>query len=866
MISVSDQESQLATSAPTSVAASSMNEELEAQILRYELQLARLENQEKCQTDFLSFVRHCWPEFIPGRHHRIMAEKFEQVAQGKLKRLIICLAPRHCLALDTPILTMDELGRAVWKTMKTVKQGDFVFGPDGQPTRVVGKSPVYQDRDLYRVTTNDGASVITDAQHRWMVRLSRRYGKFIEYTTEQLWARDQGALVRRKNNGETQVSWGDNGGVKNPRAAMLPEIQAVDLPDKDLLVDPYVLGLWLGDGTKNNAVITCHDTDAAIIRPEIERRGYKTTDQSTPMTFGVLDLKVKLRELGVLGNKHIPAEYMTASIRQRKDLIRGLMDADGNVSKAGQSFFLQKSLALITQVREVLWSLGVRNTLQTSEAKIEDVSYGDTYRLSFYEKDLCFLPRKRDRAKGTIRGRFIRVEKLEQTGAVQCIEVEREDHLFLAGKGMICTMNTKSEFGSFLLPSWMMGRKPNMQIIQATHTAELAIGFGRRVKNLIDSDTYRDIFPGFSLAADSKAKGRWDTDKGGRYYALGVGGAMAGRGGDLVVIDDPHSEADAMSSTSLQHAYHWYQTGPRQRLQPNGAIIIIMTRWGENDLVGNLLRAAAKNPRADQWDVVEFPAILPSGKPCWPEFWTLKELMSTKESINPFRWAAQYQQNPTSVETSILKREWWRIWDKKDKDGMPVIPPLEHVIQTYDTAYSAAESADFSAISTWGIFRPTEDAGPNIMLMDARKGRWEFPELKRIAKEQYDYWEPDDVLIEGRASGLSLAQELRFAGIPVNTFAPSRGKRGISNDRMARANSVAPVLESGVVWAPGDSSGLEPFAEELVHECAAFPNGQNDDYVDVFIMAMQRFRRGNFVRLPTDFEEEEPEKLPRKYY
>jgi len=423
---------------------------------------------------------------------------------------------------------------------------------------------------------------------------------------------------------------------------------------------------------------------------------------------------------------------------------------------------------------------------------------------------------------------------------------------------------TKSEFSSYLLPAWMMGRSPTLKVIEATHTAELATGFGRKVKNLIDSQRYKEVFPDVSLSADSKASGRWNTDKGGEYFALGVGGAMAGRGCGLGIVDDPHSEQDAMSSTALQYAYEWYQTGPRQRLQPGGALVIVMTRWGENDLTGNLLRAAAKNPHADQWEVIEFPAILPSGKSCWPEFWPVKELLATKASIDPFKWAAQYMQNPTSDETSILKREWWRVWDKKDSSGEWVVPPLESIIQCYDTAYSAKETADYSAISTWGIFYPEEDGGPNIILLDAKRGRWDFPTLKRIAKEEVDFWEPEDVIVEAKASGVSLIQELRLAGIPVIPYTPVRGTRANPNDKLTRINSVAPVLESGVVWAPGDSSGFAPWAEDLIHECAAFPKGEHDDFVDVSVLAWLRYRKGGFVRVKTD-EEDEPQERRRHY-
>jgi len=412
--------------------------------------------------------------------------------------------------------------------------------------------------------------------------------------------------------------------------------------------------------------------------------------------------------------------------------------------------------------------------------------------------------------------------------------------------------HTKSEFASFLFPAWMMGKKPNMKIIQATHTTELAVGFGRKTKNLIERDDYKAIFD-VKLAADSKASGRWDTDRGGMYYAVGVGSNLAGRGGDLVIIDDPHSEQTAMSNSGFDDAWDWYTGGPRQRLQPGGSIVVVMTRWHEKDLTGQLIRAQARDPKSDQWEIVELPAIMPSGKSCWPEYWPIDELEKVKASIPPSKWNAQYQQDPTGDDNSILKREWWKIWEKEK------IPPLQYVIQSYDTAFSKKETADYSAITTWGVFYPNESGAPALMLLDVQKGRWDFPELKAIALEQYKFWEPETVIIEAKASGMPLTHELRQTGIPVVNFTPSRG-----NDKISRAHAIAPLFESGMIWAPD-----EQWAHELIEECAAFPNGEYDDLVDSTTQALMRYRQGNFVQLPTDdwdiTEEEESTKIGAYY-
>ena len=394
--------------------------------------------------------------------------------------------------------------------------------------------------------------------------------------------------------------------------------------------------------------------------------------------------------------------------------------------------------------------------------------------------------------------------------------------------------HTKSEFASNLLPAWMIGRKPDLKIIQTTHTTELAVRFGRKAKTLIDSPEYQQVFK-TRLKEDSQAAGKWETSQGGEYYAAGVGSAITGRGADLLIIDDPHSEQDAMNGAALEKAYDWYTSGPRQRLQPGGSIVLVMTRWNSKDLTGALLRSQ-KEIKSDEWHVVEFPAILPSGKPVWPEYWKLDELERVKASLSVGKWNAQWMQNPTSEEGSIIKREWWNVWDGDH------IPKLHHVIQSYDTAFLKKETADYSAITTWGVFYPTQDSGPNLILLDALKGRYEFPELKRVAKEQYDYWKPETVVIESKASGLPLTYELRKMNIPVVNFSPSKG-----NDKHARVNAVAPLFESGQIWAPE-----QKFAEEVIEECAAFPYGDHDDLVDSMTQAVMRFRQGGFVSHPED--------------
>ena len=410
--------------------------------------------------------------------------------------------------------------------------------------------------------------------------------------------------------------------------------------------------------------------------------------------------------------------------------------------------------------------------------------------------------------------------------------------------------HTKSEFASYLFPAWFLGKYPEKKIIQTAHTAELAVGFGRKVRNLINQEDFQNVFSGISLSADSKAAGRWNTNKNGDYFAIGVGGAVTGKGADVLIIDDPHSEQEAAlgayNPEVYDKVYEWYTSGPRQRLQPGGAIIIVMTRWSTRDLTGQIIKSATQREGADEWEVIELPAIMPSGDPLWPEFWPLEQLNSLKAELPISKWSAQYQQDPTSEEGALIKREWWQEWDKDSP------PPCEAIIQSWDTAFLKTQRADYSACTTWGVFYfPNEDGvnQPNLILLDAYKEKLEFPELKRAAYDKYWEYEPDQMIVEAKAAGSPLIFELRAMGIPVTEFTPSRGQ-----DKIARVNAVTDLFASGVIWCPPTR-----WAEEVVEECAAFPSGEHDDLVDSTTQALLRFRQGGWIRSAMDdWDDEEP--------
>lgn len=439
------------------------------------------------------------------------------------------------------------------------------------------------------------------------------------------------------------------------------------------------------------------------------------------------------------------------------------------------------------------------------------------------------------------------------------IEQGKKDRICVS----VAPRHGKSQLVSIYYAAWYMGRNPSHQLMLVSHTTDLAVDFGRKVRNLIDTPQYAEIFPLVNLAADSKSAGRWNTSLGGTFFACGVGSALAGRGADMLILDDVHSEQDVLNGnfSVFEKAYQWFAYGARTRLMPGGRVAIVATRWHQDDLIGRVVRDMTNNPDADQYEVFEFPAILEvenkeTGeivqKALWPEFFDLPALLRTKASMPVFQWNAQYLQNPTGEEAAIIKREWWRPWPSDDP------PHVEYIIMSLDAAAETNNRADFTSLTTWGVFFNEEEGNHQIILLNAIKKRMEFPELKQLCLEQYKEWEPDSFIVEKKSAGTALYQEMRRMGLPVAEYTPHRG----TGDKMARLNSVSDIIASGLVWVPA-----KRWAEELVEEIAGFPFASNDDQVDSTVQALMRFRQGGFIRLPTD-EPDEPMPYRRRveYY
>lgn len=406
--------------------------------------------------------------------------------------------------------------------------------------------------------------------------------------------------------------------------------------------------------------------------------------------------------------------------------------------------------------------------------------------------------------------------------------------------------SSKSVICSKLFPAWYIGRNPSHEIMSVSHSDQLASDFGRSVRDLVNSDDFDRMFKGVKLRADVKAAGKWKTNRSGSYYAAGVKSQIAGRGAHVALLDDVMSEEDAISESGRRYIKEWYPAGLRTRVMPNGAIIIINTRYHHDDICGWLLKQEQDNNMTLKWDVIRIPAWLdedaaellglPVGSSYFPE-WKPNHILELDEqeikASNGSRyWNALYMQDPSPDEGGILKKKWFQWWEYEEP------PECEFIIQTYDTAFSTSQHADNSVIQTWGIFQtPIVDYNtgeekwePSLILLSNVYGKYEYPELRRLAQELNDEYKPDVCIVEKKASGQSLIQDMRLAKLPVLDYIPDR-------DKMSRVYAASPFIESGQVWLPNTD-----FSQALFDEAITFPNAAHDDMVDAMTMAIMYMR------------------------
>lgn len=840
-----------------------------------------------CRRRLLPFVLRNVPEYEAGWVHKEICEKLEQfekdVVAKKSPRLMIFMPPRtgKNLVDRTDIFTYNR-GLI---THGELKVNDSVQHPSGEPTKVVAVSEKMPCN--YEVEVTDGSKIKCHGNHEWTI-WDRSYQEWKTYETQWFTAQTKHGNLRKLSTGET----GKRGGRYKYQLPLVAGPVVMKEATQDL--PPYFVGIWLGDGSSKGGTI-CFDPRRSQHIEKIERQGlcktsqwaHNNTDKYENVAyagFGGDKVTTRLKAVNLYDNKHIPESYLISSVDQRMELLAGLIDSDGSVDHKSRVMFSNTNKKLIDGYFQLCQSLNLRPYWMKEELpKLSSSGIQGrktVYKVGFQPPDsgpdiptvVKLITRRTPQRKLAIKS----VRKLtdEEIEYGHCIQVEAKDGLYLAGKTLIATHN--SELASTQFPSWFLGRNPGKEIISCSYASALAMNFSRKVRELLRDPKYHAVFPDTQLKKDSQSTANWVTTQGGGYLAAGVDGPITGMGADALIIDDPiKNRKDAESPTDRENVWNWYSSTAYSRLSPGGGVLIILTRWHSDDLAGRLLAKMKKG--GDQWDIVVYPAIAihdekyrKEGEALHPARYDEVALARIKKAMIARDWGALYQQQPTTEEGAILKRQYWCRW-RSDK------PPIcEYTIQSYDTAYSKKETADFSVITTWGLFHPDGDYSEHtvmvdgeetqdtmfdgteshIILLDVVKVRLDFPQLKEKAYELYSYWQPDSTIIEAKASGLPLAHELRRMGIPVQTFTPSRG-----NDKLTRVHSVTDLFASGNVWAP-----VNEWAEDLIEECHAFPAGKHDDQVDSTTQALMRFRQGGFISLITDDDEEFVPRRRMSYY
>lgn len=835
-----------------------MSSKLQDQV-RYQARLKR------AHESLLSYQTLVDPKYRPHWYHQRTAETLELWIQHRIRNLIVVMPPRHgkALTLDTPILTPDR----GFVPMGTLRPGDKVFGVDGRPCNVVGRSPVWEDRVVYQV---EGTSIVADECHEWEVETCRK--------------RKSRAIRETRTLEQYKRAW---------KVRRAPALETSHKP----FTDPYTLGFWLGDGsTSSLSSFFAHKDDQPFLRGRIGQV-FKTTDRKSPNSFGVLGFSKTLEGHMTRGLKEFKDEWLLWDKESRLSLLQGLIDSDGYVSPGrtadtkGQVEFCNTNLSIATGVLRLVWSLGIKASMTEGRASLYGTDCGPKYRVSFYMENAASLPRKaantRDSDKST--AHFIRFKKLERRQDTVCIEVDGPDHLFLAGYELIPTRNT--QLASRAAPAWIFGRKPDAKIISAANAQTLADKNSRDVRKLMATKEHADVFgaPEYLKATDTE----WELIQGGSYRAVGVGGSIAGHGADYAIIDDYVLNRQSIESpTERDKQWQWFLDDILTRRHYPASTLVMATRWHPDDIIGRLL--SPEYGTGEDWHVLHLPKAYesPNGRRDAPWIQRLGLDPRTTDGeclLSPFSMAPwEYMEGATpppydpflkqeAVEVTYaeLQRREREAYDKRKarnpygvaalEQGNPVPKDGGLISPSWMKRYTAqpqaaAETADRLVISIDASFKGTATSDNCSIIVMAKKGNFLYlidedtdkmawTSLKARAKAMAEKYPHALVLIEDKANGTALIEELRSTIPRVKPFEPSK-----YGSKEARAQFAADRYESATILHPTPANA--PWIDALEDELCAFPFASNDDRVDAISQAVifldRRGRGSELISAVTD--------------
>lgn len=803
----------------------------EAEILQAELAARTLARRR-----LIHFVQRFKPDYQAGWVHHDICRRLERfmhdVEAKKSPRLLLCMPPRagKALALDTPVPTPTG-----WTTMGDLKVGDTVFSDTGNPCKVVSKSPVWVNREAYVVKTDMGDSIVADAEHEWVVRLCRKRPVFKTKTTKY--------LAERTSN----------------RAPLLAAAGSLNLPERDLPIHPYVLGVWLGGGRTSSAAMCSADPEIVEHVSLIEGGHTEYENRNGTLHFRVgphyrngatkaETLQGRLRTLGLLGNKHIPIMYLRASREQRLELLQGLIDTDGHVADNGLVEFCNTNKLLAEGVRELVNSLGVKASLNTGRAMCDGKDCGLKYRVLFMLENAAKLTRKRVKTRNGVRqpGTYLTFEPAGRVDTV-CIEVDSPSHQFLCGRTMIPTHN--SELTSRNFPAWVLGHHPEWEIIAASHTQSLALSFSRHLRDKIRDPAYEAVFPDCVLDPQSQSVENWMTTAGGGYMAAGVGTGITGRGATIFIVDDPVKDMEAADSQLIRdNTWEWWTSTAYTRLAPGGGVLGIMTLWNDDDWGGRTI-TYSENGEGDKFEIVRYPAInegydeyqenetysIVKKYPADPVPVNATLIRKADSALHPDRydaemllkikrnlyasgqqrvWSALYQQNPAPEEGAYFTKDLFRYYST---------PPRRRgnfVYQAWDFAIAEGQENDYTVGAT--ILQDERDA---LHVLDVK--RFKSADSIYIVDVILDYAAEFDADLLGFEDGqIWKTMQAQFdKRCDERRMYPTYEILKPLTDKKARANPLKGRMQAGKVYFPDKA----PWLHDVYTELLRFPAGKHDD-------------------------------------
>ncbi len=786
---------------------------------------------QRARQNLVDFEIATDPKYNPNWHHDSLGRELEHIEKfgdRDYKILLVFEPPRHGKEISNSelVLTIDG-----WKTHGELKIGDCVFGINGKSVKVVSISQ--KTRSNCVVMFTNGEKIECHENHEWTV-LDRSYNVWKTYETNHF-------LKKTKFGKDKQT-------LTSGRCMYyLPRIEPLEFKEKDLIINPYVLGAWLGDGTSSAPVITGDVKDYQII--DAVKECYPISSINIHKTTGCLTTRFgsgsrraslfgnHLRSLGVFNNKHIPLEYKFSSIEQRLQLLAGLIDTDGNIDKNSRVRIVTVSKKLANDIDEVIRSLGWNSyiteqkpTLSSSGIQGKKIVYSIGFNPT---KDIpTRLPRKKIKRFPPQRMIGIKsVSRIENGEMGHCITVDSPDGLYLVGKKFIPTHNSQQISIDF--PAWYLGRNPNKEIITASYSADLAQDFGGKTREKVNSEEYQYIFPNVILREDEKSRGKWRTKQGGSYTAVGVGGPITGRGADILLIDDPiKNREEAESEIYRNKIWDWFTSTAFTRLEPKGVVIVIMTRWHDDDLAGRILSHLELSERCR---VISFPAIATKdgkyrkqGEPLWKDKYPVEALMEIKNTIGPYDWSALYMGSPVLTENQEFKPQWIKTIKEEDVEKMSCRRNL-----TIDTAMSKSTQADYTGFvdnrinseNFWHIKAWRLKLGPEE-LVDILFSLHESNRYDKIGIEKTAY-------LEGLKPFLDSEQRRRGRFLPIVELEHKQTSKEI------RIRGLIPRYASGSVYH------IENQCSALEEEQISFPFGTNDDVLDAEAYHLQISEKDN---------------------